>query len=86
MTARKTYALVLVAGFTLGAGMTVAGSAIAGRDKQPAMEAALMHLQKAKRKLENATSDKGGHRKKAIDLTGQAISEVQQGIAADDAN
>lgn len=49
---------------------------------QPNMRAALDHLQNAKRNLQSATADKGGHRKNAIDLVNQAIAEVNRGIAA----
>ena len=49
---------------------------------QPHMRAALDRLQEAKRNLESATADKGGHRAKAIELVNKAIEEVRQGIAA----
>ena len=49
---------------------------------QPHMQAALDALNAAKGNLENATDDKGGHRKKALDLVKSAIDEVQQGIQA----
>lgn len=50
---------------------------------QPNMQAAKNHLQDALNNLENATADKGGHRAKAIDLTREAIAEVNKGIAFD---
>ena len=49
---------------------------------QPNMRAALDHLQNAKRNLQSATADKGGHRQRAIDLVNMAIDEVNRGIAA----
>jgi len=49
---------------------------------QPNMRAALDHLNDAKRNLEAATADKGGHREKAINAVENAISEVRAGIAA----
>ncbi len=49
---------------------------------QPHMRAALEHLRNAKRSLELATADKGGHRAKAIEYVNKAIDEVNQGIAA----
>lgn len=49
---------------------------------QPHMTAALAALESAKNNLERATSDKGGHRQKALDLVKDAISEVQKGIDA----
>jgi len=55
-------------------------------ENQPHMQAALKSLQQAKIELEKAAHDKGGHRVKAIELIDQAISEVKQGIAYDDAH
>jgi hypothetical protein len=49
---------------------------------QPNMQAALNDLNNAKRNLEAATADKGGHRAKAIDYVNDAIREVNAGIAA----
>lgn len=53
-----------------------------GSPDQPHMTAALAALESAKNNLERATSDKGGHRKKAIDLVKDAIDEVKRGIDA----
>ena len=44
------------------------------------MQAALDYLRNAKTNLEAATSDKGGHRKKAIDYVKRATDEVKKGI------
>ena len=52
-------------------------------EKQPAMKKALEALNVAQHALTNATHDKGGHRKKALELTDQAIVEVKKGIAFD---
>ncbi len=49
---------------------------------QPNMRAALDHLRNAKRDLELASTDKGGHRANAIGLVNKAIDEVNRGIAA----
>ncbi|MEA2205674.1 MAG: hypothetical protein QOE77_2450 [Blastocatellia bacterium] len=49
---------------------------------QPHMQAALNHLMDAQRNLQAATSDKGGHRQKALEYVGKAINEVNKGIAA----
>lgn len=49
---------------------------------QPHMQAALDHLRQAKSNLENATSDKGGFRKKAIDEVNNAIDETKKGTDA----
>jgi hypothetical protein len=48
---------------------------------QPKMRAALGYLQSAKKNLEKASADKGGHRVKALDLVDQAIDAVNRGIA-----
>ena len=49
---------------------------------QPNMEVALDALRSARRNLESATADKGGHRNRAIDYVNHAIDEVKKGIAA----
>jgi len=50
------------------------------------MRMALDNLQAAKAQLESATSDKGGHRMKALALTNEAIEQVKKGIAFDNKN
>ena len=50
---------------------------------QPFMRAARADLGTAKRELQKATPDKGGHRVKAIALVNSAIAEVEAGIAWD---
>ena len=72
--------------FTVLALLVVLGTAfVAGRASadQPHMQAALEHLRAAKVELEAATPDKGGHRRKAIALTNDAIAQVERGIAYD---
>jgi hypothetical protein len=54
----------------------------AANPDQPFMEAALDHLRAAKNNLESETTDKGGHRKKAIGYINKAIDEVKKGIEA----
>jgi hypothetical protein len=49
---------------------------------QPHMRSALELLRSARTNLENATSDKGGYRKKAIDEVNEAIDETKKGIDA----
>lgn len=44
------------------------------------MKAALEQLKSAKKSLEEAAHDFGGHRAKALDLTKKAIGEVEDGI------
>jgi hypothetical protein len=62
--------------------VVVAGGFVAGRASaaQPHMAAALDHLRLAKRSLESATADKGGHREKAIRLVNDAIAETELGM------
>jgi len=50
---------------------------------QPHMQAALDALRVAKRELEQATTDKGGHRARAMGLVNQAIAQVEKGIEFD---
>ena len=52
-----------------------------GRAKadQPHMDAALEALRTARRELDAASPDKGGHRTKAIKLVNSAIAEVEAG-------
>lgn len=59
-----------------------ASGRFAGAPDQPHMTAALAALESAKNNLERATSDKGGHRAKALDFVKDAISEVKKGIDA----
>lgn len=78
MTVRRFFsALALIALLATG---FFAGRASAD---QPRMHAALERLRAAKTELEAATEDKGGHRRKAIAFTNDAIAEVERGIAYD---
>lgn len=52
-------------------------------EEQPHMRAALEALQRARQELQAAEHDKGGHREKAINLTDQAIKQVQAGVNYD---
>jgi hypothetical protein len=53
-----------------------------GAPDQPHMQNALTAREGARTDLEKATTDKGGHRAKALDLVKDAISEVKKGIEA----
>jgi hypothetical protein len=46
----------------------------------------LQSLKDAERHLEKATTDKGGHRAKALELVRDAIREANRGIAYDRRN
>src|SRR6266496_6540366 len=54
-----------------------------GGDYQPNMEAAMQQLRAAQSSLQNASSDKGGHRVRAMQLIDQALGEVQAGMGND---
>jgi hypothetical protein len=48
--------------------------------REPHMATALEHLRQAQEELQRASATKGGHREKALQLTQQAIAQVEQGI------
>jgi hypothetical protein len=50
---------------------------------QPNMEAAMQQLRAAQASLQNASSDKGGHRVRAMQLIDQAMREVEEGMRYD---
>lgn len=79
----STLVLAVVLGFVIS---TPSLRSQAQADAQPRMQSALEHLEAAKAKLEDATKDKGGYRKKAIKFTDKAIIQVKAGIAHDNAN
>ena len=68
------------------AALATAFSARAEAADQPQMQAALSSLRAAKRHLDKATTDKGGHRARALELVNQAIDEVEKGIRYDRRN
>jgi hypothetical protein len=70
MKARISFAFFTLLGF----------ASMAGAVDQPYMQSARADLQTAKRELQKATPDKGGHRAKAIGLISDAIAEVNEGI------
>ena len=70
----------LLLAIAIGAAGFGAGQATAA---QPAMNTALDHLKAARNALQRATSDKGGHRERAIALTNDAIDETEKGIRFD---
>ena len=70
---------LLAAAPALGVAAVLAGSTPVRAD-QPHMDAALDALKSARRELDAATADKGGHRGNALRLVKQAIVEVEHGI------
>ena len=63
----------LIAGTLIGASIAYAA--------QPHMVDALDMLRSARAQLERATTNKGGHRERAIGAVDRAIEETRQGIA-----
>jgi hypothetical protein len=75
---RRRLTLAAGAAILLGVGF-VAGNVVAA---QPHMVNALHALQNAQAQLQEAATDKGGHRVNALRLINEAIGEVNAGIAA----
>lgn len=65
----------------LGAAAAVTATSLAtsASASQPHMDAAISYLNSARKELEAASHDKGGHRVKAIDLINQAVQQVKLG-------
>lgn len=74
MKLSKRDLVVAVAAAVISGG--VVGVAVA---KQPHMDKALELLRGAKSQLQQANANKGGHRKKAMELIDRAIQEVRLG-------
>ena len=68
-------ARIISAALLLFGAVAIAGGVV----DQPLMQAARVDLQTAKRELQLATPDKGGHRVNAIALVNSAIGEVNAG-------
>jgi hypothetical protein len=54
-----------------------------GGEKHPVLQNSMRQLEAVKDRLQKAPTDFGGHREKAVDAIGHAISELQQAIAFD---
>lgn len=85
VTRRSAVALLGLAGVSLPAllhGQPAAHQAPAAQTaaQQPHMKEALEALRTAKKHLDLAEADKGGHRAKAIELVTNAITETQAAI------
>jgi hypothetical protein len=63
----------LIAGAVIGASIAYAN--------QPHMASALGLLQQARAELQHSTTNKGGHRERAIGAVDRAIQETREGIA-----
>jgi hypothetical protein len=54
-----------------------------GQERHPALRRAMRALENAKGALQQGATDFQGHRVKALELTNQAIQEVQAALASD---
>jgi hypothetical protein len=54
-----------------------------GRERHPAIRAAIRHLEQAKESLRKASHDFGGHRARALELTDQALRECHEALESD---
>jgi hypothetical protein len=81
--AMKTLKLPLIALATVAA--FAVGHVTGAEGLQPKMRIALDKLKDARESLKNAEADKGGHRRKAMELVDAAIAEVEKGIDFKDA-
>ena len=78
----KASTLVLAGALSLVVGRSAMISDVAA-EPQPAMSKAVERLVEAKRFLESATPDKGGHRVKALEAVNLALTETREGIKYD---
>lgn len=81
----KIFSFVIAIALAFSLSMNIVTTEVQA-EKQPAMRSALSSLKAAKVSLKLATSDKGGHRVKAIALVDEAIEQVKKGIEADNNN
>jgi hypothetical protein len=80
----KTLSRLLLFAMLAGIFSVPAAVATIDDDDQPHMEAALRALREAKRELEAAKHDKGGHRAAALRATQEAIRHTELGVKAGD--
>ena len=74
---KRTAVVVMVLVLTM---LLSLASPVFAEEKQPHMQEALTHLREAKKSLQAAEANKGGHREKAMELVDQAIKQVEDGI------
>lgn len=86
---KNTFCAILTAGaLTCALSMPVASQDkddVKGRrgESHPEMRAAMRHLEEAKRNLEHAAHDFGGHRAKALEHVNQALAECNEAMNFD---
>ena len=54
-----------------------------GKEQHPEIRSAIQHLEQAKRNLENAAHDFGGHRAKALEHVNQALEQCHEALNFD---
>lgn len=80
---RSLVALLAALPFSAYLPLSLRAAAPDAAAQQPHMRAALGSLREARRHLDLAAPDKGGHRVKAIALVDDAIKETQAGMVFD---
>lgn len=78
-TLTRRDAFASAAALSVGIAALAASTTEADAD-QPNMRNALAALEDARRYLQRASTGKGGHRARALELTSQAIGQVREGI------
>ena len=77
-------AIAVMAVFVIALGVSQANPAQA--EKQPRVERAIALLIEAREQLQKASTDKGGHRVRAINQINKALTEIRKGIRYDNRN
>lgn len=80
---RSMIALGLAAALSGGAWSVHAQGNKAGAERHPVLQNSKRQLEAIKDRLQKAPTDFGGHREKAVDAIGHAISELDQAIEFD---
>lgn len=89
MIALRGRLIALVVGLSLAAfgllsgGVTPAGAYPPGKEHHPRIRAAIHELREAKRELEKADHDFGGHKKEAIEAVNHAIKQLELALKYD---
>ena len=89
---KKISVVMLTLGLTLSPAISIARPAPAApqvvkgkerKEQHPHIRAALRELREARRELETAAHDFGGHRKEAIEAVDNAIKQLQEALEYD---
>jgi hypothetical protein len=76
-------AIGLAAALAAGSAWGAQAQGNKGDEKHPVLANSMKQLEAIKDRLQKAPTDFGGHREKAVDAIGHAISELQQAIEFD---